>query len=483
MVETIAPVVYGRMRRYWAAVVIHSLSATITGTLFGSLLALIGIALGAPWQTPGAVAVAAVGVVYALREVLGWPVPLFDRRRQVPDWWRTFYPPHVTAALYGAGLGIGFLTFLRDGTYVVVCVIALTSGDVVVGALLGGTFGFFRGITTVTSARSKDEREVTGVVDRIEQVAVGRGPRAASVIAILLVVVVALMSACARGSTGSEAKDPDTGVGRGRGTDPLLAPRSYARPVVVGRITDPRITESSGLVASRSQSIYWTHNDSDDGPFIYALNREGRTVGVWRVRGADAFDWEDIAIRQDELYVGDIGDNDARRRRIKIYRFQEPSINDPTPPRAETLTARYPDGRHDAEALFVHPESGDLYIITKDFSGRAGVYAARAPLTAAIVLERIARLSLEGALGGITGADLSPDGYRVALSTYSQILELTLEDTRSSFDSIWRVTPTSVRAGYRSQGEAVAYTADGAALITTSEGIRPPLHLIRTTSD
>ena len=38
-------------------------------------------------------------------------------------------------------------------------------------------------------------------------------------------------------------------------------------------ITDPRITESSGLAASRQHpGIYWTHNDSDDGPYLYAVD-------------------------------------------------------------------------------------------------------------------------------------------------------------------------------------------------------------------
>ena len=53
---------------------------------------------------------------YAARELLGLPLPLFDRRQQVPDWWRTFYGPHVAASLYGAGLGMGgFEWDLRSG--------------------------------------------------------------------------------------------------------------------------------------------------------------------------------------------------------------------------------------------------------------------------------------------------------------------------------------------------------------------------------
>ena len=55
------------------------------------------------------------------------PVP--QLRRQVPDWWRTFFSPPVTAFLYGAGLGIGFLTFLATGALVVVTLAAGPVGE------------------------------------------------------------------------------------------------------------------------------------------------------------------------------------------------------------------------------------------------------------------------------------------------------------------------------------------------------------------
>ena len=47
-------------------------------------------------------------------------------------------------------------------------------------------------------------------------------------------------------------------------------------------IEDPRITESSGLAASRLHpGVYWTHNDSDDGPYVYAVDsRTGKTVAT-----------------------------------------------------------------------------------------------------------------------------------------------------------------------------------------------------------
>ena len=67
--------------------------------------------------------------VYALGVLItGLRVPVPQLRRQVPDWWRTFFGRPFAAVLYGAGLGIGFLTYLSDGTLVVVAFAALASG-------------------------------------------------------------------------------------------------------------------------------------------------------------------------------------------------------------------------------------------------------------------------------------------------------------------------------------------------------------------
>ena len=49
MVETISPGVHGgRTRSYWASVVLHLLSVTVTAAAFGAALAALGGLLGAP---------------------------------------------------------------------------------------------------------------------------------------------------------------------------------------------------------------------------------------------------------------------------------------------------------------------------------------------------------------------------------------------------------------------------------------------------
>ena len=190
MVETIAPVVYGRRSRYITALTLHTLAATATAAVTGAVLGTIGLILGAPWGTAGAVALAAVAGVYALREALRLPIPLPNARRQVPEWWRTFYSPPVAATLYGAGLGIAFLTFLSYGTFVAVAAAALVAGDPLLGAGLCAGFGFARGAAVaIAGLRSKDPGAAVSAVAGVGATAVPRVVNTTALVAVGLAVL------------------------------------------------------------------------------------------------------------------------------------------------------------------------------------------------------------------------------------------------------------------------------------------------------
>jgi Methylamine utilisation protein MauE len=157
MVETITPVVHGGSRAKWAvAVALHALAATLVAGAFGAALGAAGGALGAPWGSGGALLVALAAAWASARELLGVPFPVPQLRRQVPDWWRTFFPPIASATLYGGALGIGFLTYLLHATLVVVAIAAFASGRALEGALLVAPFGLARGAAAVAAVRGPD---------------------------------------------------------------------------------------------------------------------------------------------------------------------------------------------------------------------------------------------------------------------------------------------------------------------------------------
>jgi hypothetical protein len=201
MVETITPVVHGGRTRRWAsALVLHLLGATVAAAAFGAALGAVGRALGAPWGTVGIGVVVVLAAVYLAREAFGVRVPVPELRRQVPDWWRTFFGFGPAAFLYGAGLGVGFLTFLGHGTLLVVATAAVASGSPFLGAALVAPFAIARGIGTVVAARTTTQDDGTALIGRLAASSSWIGWRSAHAIALGGVLVVAVA-----GIVGSES--------------------------------------------------------------------------------------------------------------------------------------------------------------------------------------------------------------------------------------------------------------------------------------
>jgi hypothetical protein len=173
------------------SVLLHAAGATATAAVFGSLLAAAGALLGAPWGVPGVALVAASAGLYVARE-LGVAVPVPQLRRQVPDWWRTFFPPHVAALLYGVGLGPGILTYLGHGTLVVVSVAAVASGHPLVGAALLAPFGLARGLGPVLAFGVRSPSDGAALVDRLGRSGSRGRWRLANGVALVAVLVATL---------------------------------------------------------------------------------------------------------------------------------------------------------------------------------------------------------------------------------------------------------------------------------------------------
>jgi hypothetical protein len=193
MVETITPVVHGGSRTRWGiSVAVHAIAATIVAGAFGAALGALGSALAAPWGSGAALLVTGAAAWAVAHELFAVPFPVPQLRRQVPDWWRSFFPPLVSAALYGAGLGVGFLTYLLHPTLVVVVLAALGSGRPLAGAAIVAPFGLARGLGAIAAAGGPD------VVHSLAAFARRRAPLAALNAAALVSVALAA-AASARG--------------------------------------------------------------------------------------------------------------------------------------------------------------------------------------------------------------------------------------------------------------------------------------------
>lgn len=252
-------------------------------------------------------------------------------------------------------------------------------------------------------------------------------------------------------------------------------------PVSVGVVASPEITEASGLAVSRvHEGIVWTHNDKGDTARLFAVGLDASHQGELVVLGGDAVDWEDLASGRDAegtswLYVGDIGDNDAERESVAIWRVAEPTaLADPLRTDAVSVwTVRYPDGPRDAEALLLDPVSERLYIVTKS-RGKAVVYDA-GPFVPGGDTVMVRSTTLEVPNNDkVTGGDVSEDGGQILLRTDEQVLYWAREDGETVGDALARPA-CLLPAPSEDDGEAVAALGGGYASLP--EGERPTLWL------
>ena len=240
------------------------------------------------------------------------------------------------------------------------------------------------------------------------------------------------------------------------------------------------LNEASGIAVSRrTPGILWSHNDSGE-PTLIAVSADGATRGRVHVSGGDG-DWEDVAVgpcpQGSCLYIGDIGDNNGRRRDVFIYRLPEPDSGATISLRAESMRVSYPDGPRDAEALIVTPD-GTLFIVSKGEVGSVALYRVPQPFEngARAQLERVTTL-VEPAGGStgrvarrsrVTGAGSSPDGRWIVLRTLDAI----------AFYDATTFAAGNPRVAFRfdvsgvgeRQGEGVAIGDDGTVWLASEGG-------------
>ncbi|SDS74695.1 hypothetical protein [Actinoplanes derwentensis] len=251
-----------------------------------------------------------------------------------------------------------------------------------------------------------------------------------------------------------------------------------AAPQTTCTVKNDLLDEISGLAADGDG--YVVVNDGADDPNgrkIFFLNRKCKVTDKVSYPSQPR-DTEDLARGADgTIWVGDIGDNSRVRETIGVWRLK-PGGKSPT-----LFRMSYPDGAHDAEALLVGSD-GVPIMVTKD-PLTAGVYVPAGPLTAdgTTPLRRAGDFTIpitatsnpygfKGRLV-VTGGAVSADGRRIALRTYADAFEFDVPEGQTDAEGLVKTisggTARTVALPDEPQGESIAYSADGSALLTISE--------------
>lgn len=217
------------------------------------------------------------------------------------------------------------------------------------------------------------------------------------------------------------------------------------------------IAELSGLAPSqRHKGVLWALNDSGNSPVLYALDASDCRIRGRHTLSSTNTDWEALASGRNAegrpvLWVGDIGDNIAARRDVRILEVREPDLG-VTSGSARAHPFTYPGGPRDAEALMASPDGTHVFVIAKSAAGPMYRIPVRNTMVKARKVARTSPFATDAALGR--------HGY--AIRDYAAITRY-----RSPVPGarLGRSNPPLLR-----QSEAVAFSRSGAWLYTASEG-------------
>ena len=243
---------------------------------------------------------------------------------------------------------------------------------------------------------------------------------------------------------------------------------SYDTPLRTVFRFPKKIKEVSGIQISPDGKEFYVHEDQGNSNEIFAIDMSGNRTRTITIEGVENNDWEDIT--QDKYgftYIGDFGNNDNDRKNLAIYKVKIGKEN--STPVLQTTKFSYPEQTefppkkknllYDCEA-FIENE-GYFYLFTKNRSkksdGTSLVYKIPNK-QGEFKAKLIGKLKLPEKYhdGAVTGADISPNGKKIALITHKNVF--ILENFEG--DNFTNAKMTQIDLQSNSQKEGICFATD-----------------------
>jgi hypothetical protein len=265
-----------------------------------------------------------------------------------------------------------------------------------------------------------------------------------------------------------------------------------------GTLDHLQIDEASGIAASGKFPGRLYHvNDSGGGPYFYVSRPDGGNTKAVRIEGFNALgsDFEDASLGPCSpgktcLFIADIGDNNKRRKFVRIIIIEETEDYGRSAVPLKILKLAYPDSPHNAEGMALHPD-GDIYIFTKEEdvdkmeSYPAKLYKIEKEKwenagDGVLKLEYAGELDLPGLSGSdspfggvVTSFDIAPGGETFLLLTYEDAYEfdtdLSSSGLKPSGELVRDKDYSVIKLISLPQQESVSYIEEGRGFIYDSE--------------
>jgi hypothetical protein len=251
----------------------------------------------------------------------------------------------------------------------------------------------------------------------------------------------------------------------------VIAPLPFESIPVIVPVAPGIFDEVSGIADSKTvPGNIWMQQDGGNPAELFLLSYNGTVQKRIPFKSVVNRDWEDMASGKgpipgiNYLYIAETGDNNLTSLNYSIYRFEEPSAITDTIKSVDKINFQYPDGPHNAEALFIS-NAKDIYIITKN-DEKSKIYKLPFPqnTNAIITATFVGKLSFTG----VTGAASSNDGTELLLKTYTNVYYWKLTGSELP-ETVMQKTPLTLGYALEAQGESLCFKQDKSGFFTLSE--------------
>ncbi|WP_408098908.1 hypothetical protein ACJVC5_08310 [Peredibacter sp. HCB2-198] len=247
----------------------------------------------------------------------------------------------------------------------------------------------------------------------------------------------------------------------------------------VGSLDKNMIDEASGLVTSVLQKgkFIWV-NDSGAEPVLYATGMDGKVVRKVKMANFPNTDFEAMAMGpcpsnrgESCIYVGDIGSGMGWRSSLKIGIFKEKDFWSFGSIRPEyVIETKYPNGVNNSEAMVVTPEGQILFLSKAEGNTQIFVIAPNGRMSLVASVDTTKMLTGTRGKGPlITDAAISPDGDKLLMLSYSDIIEVNLKSLVGITQRQWKpgVDFNVIKGPGLPQQETVTYDGQNSFIISS----------------
>ncbi len=236
-----------------------------------------------------------------------------------------------------------------------------------------------------------------------------------------------------------------------------------------------KLSENSGI-EQLTEETAWLIEDSGNSDNIYKIDFKGNIIKHLDVKNYKNIDWEDLTKdKQGNLYIGDFGNNESRRKNLVILKVSNPELEKGNKINAKAIRFQYPEQQefppqreellYDAEAFFHHNEH--LYIFTKNranpFTGETLIYSVpdKKGTYDAKFLGKIT-LGDDWDTCRVTSAAISPDSKTIVLLSNGKLWTI----TDFKIDALPDASIQEIDLGIRTQLESVCFTSNNTLLLS-----------------